>query len=251
MKVQIQFDKSFHLNEIKYDTKHNMAANIAAATSRERARRSENEGALLKSTRQAFLRKVKRERKRASEKFDLMAVEWDEHGLYILESRVEEFLVVAFAIPKESLDPDAVQLVIDSTAKNQEKNGCVVKEGHLSKYSLMESFQKYHLYVRSYEKIEKIFKKFDQESDGYLSRTELCQALREREREHDRRVSGGRVILVVKEKDLDFIIEQADADKTGKINRAEFLPAIAVWEELAEIRITEMENSMKCSCTIQ
>jgi len=125
----------------------------------------------------------------------------------------------------------------------------VIPKRHYTQHALLNAIDKYDFYLQNGQKIHDIFKEFDTNKDGELSRSELRDALQEYERKYaNRNVRGVHVFLVVSNKDLDFILQQADADHSGKINRAELLPALAIWEELAALHIQEKENG--CACVI-
>ena len=57
--------------------------------------------------------------------------------------------------------------------------------------------------------------------------------------------SWDELLTKVKEaEDLDYIMKHCDTDQDGKISRAEYLPAFAAWEELAE---TKVQSAQCCS----
>jgi EF-hand domain len=186
--------------------------------------------------------------------FSQLASEQDDTKLPV--SQVSEFLSQVMKVRRESLQPDAVQLVIDSAQKVQ-KAGQQQQQQHesgddmlLEKEALLASFEKYGEYVSNSETIDHIFSKFDKNQDGYLSRRDLRLALEDYEAHHaGRYVHGVAIRLILTDHDLDFILQQSDVGHDGKIDHAELLPALAAWEEIASIKLDEKEKNM-CCCTL-
>ena len=111
---------------------------------------------------------------------------------------------------------------------------------------------------------------FDRDGSGDFDRNELMEVIMHAEEqlqkrnlrtwnsdlieEKDKReVWGMTVNLTPTEAELDIIYAQCDVNEDGTINRAELLPALAVWAQLAHQRIMR-ENaacgSVRFSCAV-
>jgi hypothetical protein len=229
-----------------------MAAPAAAATAKRRIQRQKS----IVRARDACRRKAEKRNATASKVFDSLA---NSEGR-LDEHQVETFLEIALLIHKDKLDAEAVRLVTDTAIRSRRSS--VVNHDHhhdssnttastsFSKPAMMHAIQKYGLYLRKRDEINTIFEKFDIDKDGYLSRMELKQALQERERTANRAVNGVHFELFVGEDDLDFILKEADSEGDGMIDKAEVLPALAAWEDLALEQLVELEKAGICSCII-
>jgi hypothetical protein len=223
-----------------------MAGGAAAITGRRQSIAREQS---MRRARQTIRRKQEKRQQLASDVFDKMA---NSQGR-LDDDNVEVFLETSLLISKDKLHPDAVRLVKD-TAMTGRKNSCSFNAEDtnisFSKQAMMLAFKKYGLYLQKQGEIDSIFKQFDIDKDGYLSRHELQKALQEREHTADRAVHGIHTELIVSEEDLDFILIQADSSSDGKIDKAEVLTALAAWEELAEGYLEELEKQGVCSCVV-
>mmetsp|Transcript_24083 Transcript_24083/g.33859 ORF Transcript_24083/g.33859 Transcript_24083/m.33859 type:complete len:215 (-) Transcript_24083:635-1279(-) len=162
-------------------------------------------------------------------------------GNYLSESNLEAYISDVVKVPKQSLQPEAVDLVLEMLRKSNEGTGKSTSKLH-SRKSVVRAMEKYGEYIKESKKIDQLFKKFDYNKDGELSRKELRNALEDQERKRKRSVNGVSVVVFVEDEDLDIILEHSDADHNGKISRSEVLPAIATWEELASIKIQETKS---------
>lgn len=223
----------------------------AAATSRQRLQRQKS----VAKARSTLRRKQERQKQFASQVFDKLS---NDAGR-LDDDKVELFLETSLSIQADQLNRDALQMVRDAAQKRfrqsmteNHPNGFSLSDTQVtySKEGIMHAFQKYSFYLRNMEEIDSIFDKFDVDRDGHLSRKELHQALQEREHTNKRVVKGVVTEFFVTEEDLDFILEYADERKDGMIDKAEVLPAVACWEEIAEGYVAEMEASTSCACVI-
>jgi len=179
---------------------------------------------------------------RTGEKFEKLS----EDGMWLMESQIEELLALAMMKKQHRLEPDAVQLVVDTARRSQEKDGLDPPshlEGAMAKKHLVKAVEKYGEFIQKSERIDEVFQKFDKNKDGYLSKKELTKMLQDYERKCNRSKNGIAIQLMVAPDDVDWIIEESDSDNTGTIDQAEYLPAIAAWEELAQMKL---EDSEKC-----
>ncbi|CAB9501559.1 expressed unknown protein [Seminavis robusta] len=215
-----------------------MAAASSAGRWRDQEARAKEHAVLRKKA--SHNRRVLKER--TGEKFDDLS----DDGEWLLESQINDLLALAMMRKEGSLHPDAVQLVVDTAHRLQEKDGLTPpddKKGAMAKEPLMKAVKQYGEYIKNGRQIDAAFQKYDKEQDGYLSRKELMKLLQDRELKANRAKRGVAIRLMVTEEDIDWIIEESDADHTGKINHAEYLPAIAAWEELAQMKL---EHPDKC-----
>lgn len=204
---------------------------MAAASSGGRVRRAEKE------RQHAQLRKqISHQRRVLKQRTAEYFLEMSSDGEWIAETQVEELLSVA--MKKKVLEPDAVQLVVDTAHKSQDKAQLTPPvQGALSRDHLVKAVEKYGEYIKNSKSIDEIFEKYDKEHDGYLSKKELWKVLQDYERKANRSKNGIVIKLMVFEEDVDWIIEESDCDQTGMINHSEYLPAIAAWEELAQQKL--------------
>lgn len=224
----------------------------AAATSRQRVQRQKS----ILRARNSCRRKAEQRVAVASKVFDSLA---NSQGR-LADDQLETFLETALKIPKGKLHPDAARLVRDTARANRRNSNNLHADNDevatdctntsFNKPAMMDAIQKYGLYLRKRDEIKALFDEFDIDNDGLLSHKELQSALQERERTANRSVCGIRTELIVSQEDVEFILRQADTEGDGMIDRAEVLPALAAWEELAESRLEEMEREGVCSCVL-
>lgn len=226
-----------------------MGGAAAASANRRKKRKS-----VIKSQ-NATKRKMEKRQELASKVFDGLA---DDSGR-LEESKLVDFLSTSLLLPEHKLEPDAVRMV--RNAAQEGLRGSVSPEAleimngsnddtrriSFSKPNMMRSFQKYGLYLKKRHEIDSVFAEFDTNQDGKLSREELGRALQERERTASRYVKGVRTELIVYDEDLDFVLKEADAEGDTMISKSELLPALAIWEEVAESRLEEMEKQKMCT----
>lgn len=226
-----------------------MGGAAAASANRRKKRKS-----VIKSQ-NATKRKMEKRQELASKVFDGLA---DDSGR-LEESKLVDFLSTSLLLPEHKLEPDAVRMV--RNAAQEGLRGSVSPEAleimngsnddtrriSFSKPNMMRSFQKYGLYLKKRHEIDSVFAEFDTNQDGKLSREELGRALQERERTASRYVKGVRTELIVHDEDLDFVLKEADAEGDTMISKSELLPALAIWEEVAESRLEEMEKQKMCT----
>lgn len=227
----------------------------AAAGAGGRVRRAEERANRATLERAKLDWKRKKLRLRATDVFNRMS----EDGEWLLESQVMEFLSDVLQSP--SLHKDAVQLVIDTANRTQKDilaskttdgdNGSTndmnaiepPEQGALMKRALIKSICQYGKYISKAISIDSAFLKYDKKKDGYLSRDELRRLITDYERKKERSVNGLVVNLIVTDDDLDWIMEQSDAEGNGKISQAEYLPALAAWEDIVQLKL---KNTSGC-----
>lgn len=164
----------------------------------------------------------------------------------LLEDDIYDFLEEVLEMDAEKLQPEAVTLLVSTAYRVQAKENMLAdvsleeqEEGLLCREALLPALVKYGEFIKRFDEKgqEDMFKKYDRGSDGNLSRKELRLMLQDYERKATRSKHGFVVTFMIYDSDLDWIIAQVDEDGNGEIDRAEFLPAIAAWEELAEARL--------------
>lgn len=223
---------------------------VAAATSASRQRKAAKRAQALAIQRRQLSERRKALKERANEVFDKMTTITVANGdggeKWLLESQIQEFLEECLSIKQPKvLQPDAVQLVKDTAHRQQIKLNHIPpadKPDAFSKEALINSIEKYGEYIQKVKKIDTIFHKYDKEKDGELNRDELLRVLQDRERKMNRAKNGIVIRLIITPEDINWIMEQCDNDQTGSINHAEYLPAIAAWEELAQIKMEQKTN---------
>eukprot|EP00797_Seminavis_robusta_P036931 Sro95_g049270.2 (149) ;mRNA; r:52392-52838 len=139
--------------------------------------------------------------------------------------------------------------VCSSTSTGTGTNNSTGRSGTtvLPKEALVHAVIKYEEYVSQRKMVNSMFEKYDKAGRGKLGRSELLRLLQDKERKSHRAAKGVAIMLVVSTKDLEYILEQADADRDGHISRAELLPALAAWDELARLK---MEQKQMAACCI-
>ena len=238
-----------------------MGAAAAASSNRHSKRKS------MLASQKSTKRKIAQRQELASKVFDRLA---DKDTGRLEESKLIPFLSASLLISEDKLEPDAVRMVcnaaqaglrdsvsaaafeINNNNNNDDDNNNNNTIKSFSKPNMMRSFQKYGLYLKKRQEIDATFEKFDTDRDGKLSRDELKRALQERERTVDRYAKGVRTELIVYDEDIDFVLNEADVEDDGDsmISKSELLQALAIWEEVAESRLEEMEKESVCGCIL-
>jgi EF-hand domain pair len=189
-------------------------------------------------------------RMKADQEFSDMSVPAGTYGDQdcLLEDDIYDYLEEVLDVEAEKLPREAIQLLLDTAHRMQDKEGLIPQEDKgpgelalLAREALIPALVKYGEFIKQFDKKgqEDAFSKYDKQQDGQLSRRELRILLQDYERRATRTKNGFIVTLMIHSSDLDWIIAQVDEDGNGEINRAEFLPAIAAWEELAEARLQQ------------
>ena len=211
----------------------------AAAATRTGGNRGAKKGNSAEDAkRKAMRRQRKKRREKAEAVFDQMAG----GDQTIPASQLKNFIAQSMDISEKDLEPNAVQLVIDTIKQDQESKG-----DNLEREATIHAIEKYAEYIRQSKTIDEIYNTFDINRDGGLSLKEFRLALDAYERKNTRSVDGVVVKLFVTDADFELILEKADADKDGQISRNEMLPALAAWEELAQMK---MEDTSCSGCVI-
>lgn len=207
----------------------------AAVSTRERAKEEE-----ILRREASHNHKITKER--AIETFEELAKD----GEWLLDSQIHAFLEQVMRREEGSLHPDGVQLVVHTARRMQEKEGLTPppnKKGALAKKPLVNSVEKYGEYIKNVKKIADVFQKYDRHRTGCLNRKELTRMLQDYEMNCLRGKYGIDIKLMVTEEDIDWIIKECDADGNGQISHAEYLPAVAAWDQLAQMKL---EHNDKC-----
>ena len=128
---------------------------------------------------------------------------------------------------------------------------------------LLKGIEVYREFLVRYREVHSMVIQFDRDGSGDFDRNELMEVIMHAEEqlqkrnlrtwnsdlieEKDKReVWGMTVNLTPTEAELDIIYAQCDVNEDGTINRAELLPALAVWAQLAHQRIMR-ENAACCT----
>ena len=229
-----------------------MIGAAAAATSASRRRRVAQYARERQALQDELARQRRARKERANKAFEDM-VQPPQTLLY--ESQISAFLNRVLQIP--TLHPDAVQLVLDTARRRTAQESARHDDDKtpqnpspsqgLDKEALINSVEKYGEYIQKAKTVDKAFRKYDREKDGSLSRNELHRLLRDYELKAGRTLRGMVIRLVPTDEDVDWVIAQCDVEGDGTICQAEYLPAIAAWEELAQLKM--LQQSQAC-CVI-
>ena len=209
-----------------------MASTAAAIGAGTRARQADQQA----RRRAELQRQRERRRARAAKIFDATTSD------RLSEAQLSDFLKRVMGV--NTLDTNALQLVIDTINGHEEQKKSASSSGKgFVREAVLDALEKYGEYVKHAKMVNEMYNKFDKDKDGGLSRREFGRALEAYERNANRagKKSGMVVHLVVTDADLDLILEKADANKDGEISRNEVLPALAAWEELAEIKLEKQD----------
>lgn len=211
-------------------------ASVAAATSSSRRRRREYE-VNVRAQQQAKLARERKELKgRASIVFEDLTSGSETSALD--QSEIDVFL--RETLKTRHLDEHAVQMVTDAASKDAQGSSL------LSKRALVNSVTYYKQYTSQTKMIEDVFKKYNRAGDGKLTQRELLNVLQDQERKASRASNGVVITLVVSPKDLEHVMDQADANGDGCISRAELLPALAAWDKLAHLKMEQKQMAACC-----
>ena len=219
-----------------------MPAHGAAASTQQRLKQRKTER--KRAAQREFLRKERESQaKRAEVSFANLS---SDGGKSLEETQAAEFMAAVILCRVPDLDTDAVQFVVDTVRRDEAKDP-TVPDNRLEKSALLRAVDKYGEYVRSAKKIEELYRAFDYNKDGVLSRTELRAALQDGENKQRREMNGMTMRIFVSEDDIDFILEQSDISGDGLISRNEVLHALATWDKLVKLK---MEEGEAMCCTI-
>lgn len=203
--------------------------------------------------RTVLLRKLSENRRALNSRTGHAFDELSHDGTWLTESQIEELLAISMRKRKGGrLQPDAIQLVVDTAHRSQEKERLTPPsnlgdKGAVAKAHIVRAVEMYGEYINNAKRIDDVFKKYDKGKDGYLSKKELMKLLADYELKQTRSKNGFVIRVVVTSEDIDWIIDQVDRDQNGMISQAEYLPAIAAWEEVAKLKL---EGRSGCGCAI-
>ena len=98
--------------------------------------------------------------------------------------------------------------------------------------------------------IDKMFEQFDLDENGKLDRRELRKAVQSSEDNRPTRAVHNIVVeLRVMNSDVEAILDDADANDDGHIDRSEMLPALAAWSNIADMKIEKKKSRGAHSAT--
>ena len=93
-----------------------------------------------------------------------------------------------------------------------------------------------------------MFAQFDLDENGKLDRRELRKAVQSSEDNRPTRAVHNIVVeLRVMNSDVEAILDDADANDDGHIDRSELLPALAAWSMIADMKI----EKKSAGCALQ
>lgn len=192
--------------------------------------------------RKAWAKQVAADKAKAGAVFDVMP--WDAAGC-LPAAQVPALLAEVMGVGVDTLDADGAGLVVNHARKVA---GVAEEADGLPRAALLESVSKYRYYLARRAKIDKMFEQFDLDENGKLDRRELRKALQSREHKNTRAVHSIVVELRVMNSDIEYVLDDADANDDGHIDRSEMLPALAAWSMLADMKI---EKKKSAACALQ
>ena len=179
---------------------------------------------------------------KAGAAFDSMP--WDAAGS-LPAAQVPALLAEVMGVGTDTLDADGYGLVVNHALKVA---GLTEEADALPRAALLDSVSKYRYYLARRATIDKMFEQFDLDANGKLDRRELRKALQSREHKNTRAVHSIVVELRVMKSDVEAILDDADANDDGHIDRSEMLPALAAWSNIADMKI---EKKKSAACALQ
>jgi len=197
----------------------------------------------LEKKRKAWANQVELDKIKAGAAFDSMP--WDAAGC-LPAAQVPALLAEVMGVGVDTLDADGAGLVV-----NHARKAAGVEEADaLPRAALLDSVSKYRYYLKRKTTIDKMFEQFDLDENGKLDRRELRKALQSREDniKNKRAVHSIVVELRVMNSDIEYVLDDADANDDGHIDRSEMLPALAAWSMLADMKI---EKKKSAACALQ
>ena len=197
----------------------------------------------LEKKRKAWANQVELDKIKAGAAFDSMP--WDAAGS-LPAAQVPALLAEVMGVDTDTLDADGYGLVVNHALKVA---GLTEEADALPRAALLDSVSKYRYYLARRATIDKMFEQFDLDANGKLDRRELRKALQSREDNRPSRAVHDIVVeLRVMKSDIEWILDDADANNDGCIERSEMLPALAAWSMLADMKI---EKKKSAGCALQ
>ena len=196
----------------------------------------------LEKKRKAWAKQVEADKIKAGAVFDSMP--WDAAGS-LPAAQVPALLAEVMGVGTDTLDADGYGLVVNHARKVA---GVAEEADGLPRAALLDSVSKYRYYLARRATIDKMFEQFDLDANGKLDRRELRKALQSREHKNTRAVHSIVVELRVMKSDVEAILDDADANNDGNIDRSEMLPALAAWSNIADMKI---EKKKSAACALQ
>ena len=196
----------------------------------------------LEKKRKAWAKQVAADKVKAGAVFDVMP--WDAAGC-LPAAQVPALLAEVMGVGADTLDADGAALVVNHARKTA---GVAEEADALPRAALLDSVSKYRYYLARRATIDKMFAQFDLDANGKLDRRELRKALQSREHKNTRAVHSIVVELRVMKSDVEAILDDADANDDGHIDRSEMLPALAAWSNIADMKI---EKKKSAACALQ
>ena len=197
----------------------------------------------LEKKRKAWAKQVAADKVKAGAVFDTMP--WDAAGSLPV-AQVPALLAEVMGVGADTLDADGAGLVVNHARKAA---GIAEEADALPRAALLDSVSKYRYYLARRATIDKMFEQFDLDENGKLDRRELRKAVQSSEDNRpSRAVHNICVDLRVMKSDIEAILDDADANDDGHIDRSELLPALAAWSMLADMKI---EKKKSAGCALQ
>ena len=197
----------------------------------------------LEKKRKAWAKQVEADKIKAGAVFDSMP--WDAAGS-LPAAQVPALLAEVMGVGADTVDADGAGLVVNHARKVA---GVAEEADGLPRAALLDSVSKYRYYLARRATIDKMFAQFDLDENGKLDRRELRKAVQSSEDNRPTRAVHNIVVeLRVMKSDVEAILDDADANDDGHIDRSEMLPALAAWSNIADMKI---EKKKSAGCALQ
>lgn len=138
------------------------------------------------------------------------------------------------------LDPHALKMA-KYTADHY--NLQETRDGYYSIAALLNSIYSYREYMSKRRFVLQTFHTYNRAGDGKMTKVELKRVLQDKERKSHRDAMGLSIMLVVSPQDMDYILKTTTGKSNGRISHAELLPALALWERLAQEKLVEKQQA--------
>jgi hypothetical protein len=143
------------------------------------------------------------------------------------------------------IDHDGLAMVVNCARKTA-GSGMLPDGDPMPREAVLQAVRRYRYYLRHRKFVDGLIGRWDLNLDAGLDREEVMKLILDRERNlKDKREVGGIIVeLEPDEADIEYILQECDANGNGLIERAELLPALAAWAELAEKKLAAQRSSM-------
>ena len=158
--------------------------------------------------------------------------------------------LLAAVTGQAEIDEDGLEMVVKAARKAAAASGLTERpDAPLPRDAVLGSVRKYRLYLREKKKVDELVRRWDIDGNGTLDRNELRKLLLNKEKTLKSKREAGGIIVDIEpdDADIDWILQECDANNDGVIGRAELLPALATWATIAEQKVETAQTSSACA----